>query len=215
MAGLRICSGVLAGVLAVWSPAALAEGPAPHTARAKPASAQKTRSGKVTHSPKRAHGKSTKWVHRDDAAGVPRSPGVINESISITPFPSQAAATKRALAQNRRDMLVDAEKAARGSSVDDRWQTVLFSLRDIDARSDPEGCFWRLVAYYRLGQIERAREIRDKCELPQRDLSMLEAEDAQAASLQPPMAMAEKDHAPAPVANPAPYSGASPTRIDR
>jgi len=55
---------------------------------------------------------------------------------------------------------------------------VLFDLRDLDSRSDPEGCFWRLVAYYRLGQIERARQVRQTCELPSRDQAILEAEDA-------------------------------------
>jgi hypothetical protein len=92
---------------------------------------------------------------------------------------------------------------------------VLFHLRDLDSRSDPEGCFWRLVAYYRLGQIERARQVQQTCELPSRDLAILEAEDAEAASLQPPLALAERDHPPPPMANPSPYTGAPPTRLDR
>jgi hypothetical protein len=168
---------------------------------------------KPPHAVKRARGKSTRPVHRD--AAIPAH-GTINESISLTPFPSQADATRRALAQNRRDLLADAEKAARGSAAgDDRWQTVLFHLRDLDARSDSEGCFWRLVAYYRLGQIQRARQVRDTCELPPRDLALLEAEDAEAAALQPPLAVAQVDHPPAPVVNPAPYAGAPPTRFER
>jgi hypothetical protein len=217
MAFLRTALGALIVQLVVWAPAAWARAatgdgtPAAASKVKKPVVAQKRRPTKATRAPK-PHGKSAHWAHRDEARAATST---INESISITPFPSQADATKRALAQNRRDLLADAEKAARASSIDDRWQTVLFDLRDLDARSDPEGCFWRLVAYYRLGQIERAREIRDKCELPPRDLAMLEAEDASAASLQPPMAMAEVDHRPAPVANPAPYAGASPTRVDR
>ncbi len=190
------------------APPSHASGPAAVAQKAHPAS-------KSTRPTKRPHGKSAKLVHRDGAAAAPGRPGQINESIKITPFPSQAAATRSALAQNRRDLLADAEKAARASALNDRWQAVLFSLRDIDARSDPEGCFWRLVAYYRMGQIQRARQVRDSCELPPRDLAMLEAEDAQAASLQPPMALAEIDNPPAPVVNPAPYAGAPPTRFDR
>ncbi len=104
---------------------------------------------------------------------------------------------------------------ARATAQDDRWQTVLFHLRDLDSRADPEGCFWRLVAYYRLGQIERAKQVRRTCELPSRDEAMLEAEEAEAASMQPPLALAEMDHPPAPVPNPAPYSGAPPTRHDK
>jgi hypothetical protein len=124
-------------------------------------------------------------------------------------------ATRRALAQNRRDMLDDAEKIARGSAADDRWDKVLWHLREIDARSDPEGCFWRLVAYYRMGQIQRARQLRPSCDLPPRDLALLEAEDAEAAAMQPPVALAEIDHPPPPVANPAPYAGAPPTKFER
>jgi hypothetical protein len=216
-----LCTGIAAlasaALLAAAPPPAVKSKVAspPHAAGAAPV-AQKGHPSKVTRpAAKRAHGKSAHWVHRDDAPATSQRPGAVNESIRITPFPSQAAATKRALSQNRRDVLDDAEKAARASAMNDRWQTVLFDLRDIDARSDPEGCFWRLVAYYRLGEVQRAREIRDKCELPPRDLAMLEAEDAQAASMQPPMALAEIDHPPPPVANPAPYAGAAPTRLDR
>ena len=142
--------------------------------------------------------------------------GAINENVTLTPFPSQASATRRALAQNRRDRLADAEKAARAAAVEgDRWETVLFHLRDLDSRSDPEGCFWRLVAYYRLGQIERARQVRQTCELPSRDHAILEAEEAEASSIQAPLALAERDHAPPPVANPSAYAGAPPTRQDK
>jgi hypothetical protein len=165
------------------------------------------------------HGKSKHWVHRNDGVHAPAArptQGVINEGVTLTPFPSQASATRRALAQNRRDRLADAEQAARAAAVEgDRWQTVLFHLRDLDSRSDPEGCFWRLVAYYRLGQLERARQVRETCELPSRDQAILEAEDAEAASIQAPLALAEREHAPPPVANPSAYAGAPPTRLDR
>ncbi|HXU63466.1 MAG TPA: hypothetical protein VN962_17330 [Polyangia bacterium] len=162
------------------------------------------------------HGKSKHWSHRNDRAGAAKTVhNAINTDVTLTPFPSQAAATRHALAQNRRDHLEDAERAARAAALDDRWSTVLFSVRDLDSRADPEGCFWRLVAYYRMGQIERARQVRQNCELPSRDQAILEAEDAEAAAIQPPLAMAERDHPPAPVANPAPYGGAAPTRSDR
>lgn len=162
-----------------------------------------------------AHGKSKHWVHRNDPRAAAQPHGDIREDIKLTPFPSEAAATHKALAQNRRDHLDDAERIARATAQDDRWQTVLFHLRDLDSRSDPEGCFWRLVAYYRLGQIERARQVRATCELPPRDQALLEAEEAEAVALQPSLALAEKDHPPAPVANPAPYAGAAPTRLER
>ncbi|HVV17586.1 MAG TPA: hypothetical protein VHH90_10310 [Polyangia bacterium] len=166
-----------------------------------------------------AHAASKHRVHRNDslhATAARPAHGAINEDVTLTPFPSQASATRRALSQNRRDRLSDAEQAARAAAVPgDRWETVLFHLRDLDSRSDPEGCFWRLVAYYRLGQIERARKVRQTCDLPSRDEAILEAEDAEASSIQAPVALAERDHAPAPVANPAPYAGAPPTRQDK
>ncbi|HEY6475338.1 MAG TPA: hypothetical protein VI456_02085 [Polyangia bacterium] len=142
------------------------------------------------------------------------SPETINENVTLTPFPSHPEAAKKALAQNRRDQLDDAEKAARSPDQADRWQTVLFHLRNLDARSDPEGCFWRLVAYYRLGQMERARTLRQACELGGKDAALIETEDEQAARIQPPTALADKEP-PAVVANPAPYAGAAPARLDR
>ncbi len=139
--------------------------------------------------------------------------GTINEDVTLTPFPSQADATKKALAQNRRDQLDDAERAARAPQQAERWQTVLFHLRDLDARADSEGCFWRLIAYYRLGQIERARSLRPSCELTPKDGGTIDAEDQQAARLQAGGALA--DTGPAPVGNLAPYSGDGPAKIDR
>jgi hypothetical protein len=160
---------------------------------------------------KTAHAKPTRLTRQKAGSGAPET---INENIKLTPFPSHPDAAKKALSQNRRDQLEDAEKAARGGEQADRWQTVLFHLRDLDARSDPEGCFWRVVAYYRLGQMERARSLRQSCELGGKDAALLEAEDEQAARLQPPTALADKEP-PAAVANPAPYTGAGPTRQDR
>jgi len=139
--------------------------------------------------------------------------GTINEDVTLTPFPSHAGAARKALAQNRRDQLDDAERAARAPEQAERWQTVLFHLRDLDARADSEGCFWRLVSYYRLGQIERARSLRPACELAPKDTAVIEAEDEQAADLQSTGALADK--APASVENLAPYAGAGPAKIDR
>lgn len=205
MASPRITCGALAAalLLAVGS-AAVAKAPPKAPAKAPVKKRALT------------HGKSKHWVHRNDPAeAATPGHGSINGDITLTPFPTQAAATRKALAQNRRDHLDDAERAARAAAQDDRWQTVLFHLCDLDSRADSEGCFWRLVAYYRLGQIERARQVRKSCELPPRDEAMLEAEEAEASALQPPVALAESDHPPAPVANPAPYSGAAPTRQDK
>ncbi len=139
--------------------------------------------------------------------------GAINEDVTLTPFPSHAGAAKKALAQNRRDQLDDAERAARAPEQAERWQTVLFHLRDLDARSDSEGCFWRLVSYYRLGQIERARSLRPACELAAKDTGIIEAEDEQAARLQVAGTLADKE--PAPAGNLAPYAGDGPSKIDR
>jgi hypothetical protein len=160
---------------------------------------------------KTAHAKPTHLARQKPGHG---GADMINENVTITPFPSNPDAAKKALAQNRRDQLDDAEKAARSPDQVDRWQTVLFHLRNLDARSDAEGCFWRLVAYYRLGQMERARSLRQACELGGKDASLIETEDDQAARLQPPTALADKEP-PAAVANPAPYAGAAPTRLNR
>lgn len=143
----------------------------------------------------------------------------INDNVEITPFPSHAAAARKALAQNRRDQLDDAENAARAPRQDDRWQTVLFHLRGFDSRADAEACFWRVIAYYRLGEIGRARTIRQSCEIATNDQAVIEKEDVQSASLQPATALPELaaagERPPAPVPNPAGYEGAAPTRLER
>jgi hypothetical protein len=139
--------------------------------------------------------------------------------VQVTPFPSHAAAAQKALAQNRRDSLNDAEKAARAEHQDDRWQTVLFNLREFDARTDAEACFWRVVAYYRLGEMARARSIRQLCTLGSKEEALLDTEDGMCGTLQPAAAMPEMlaagEKAPPPVPNPAPYTGAAPARLDR
>jgi hypothetical protein len=140
----------------------------------------------------------------------------------VTPFPSHAGAAKKALAQNRRDQLDDAEQAARGkssgssASSDDRWGTVLFHLRSLDSRNDAEACFWRVMAYYRLGEIARARRIREICELPAKDQTLLDNEDATAGALQPPQLLPEfvaaGERPPELIINPAPYAGPPPLK---
>jgi hypothetical protein len=139
--------------------------------------------------------------------------GTINENVTLTPFPSHAGAARKALSQNRRDQLEDAERAARAPEQAERWQTVLFHLRDLDARADSEGCFWCWVSSYRLGQIERARSLRQGCELAAKDGGIIEAEDEQAARLQAAGTVAETG--PAPVGNLAPYAGDAPAKIER
>jgi hypothetical protein len=156
---------------------------------------------------------STLLVRSKVAHGQTGKAGTINEDVTLTPFPSHAGAAKKALSQNRRDQLEDAEKAARAPEQAERWQTVLFHLRDLDARSDSEGCFWRLVSYYRLGQIERARSLRQGCELAAKEGGIIEAEDEQAARLQAAGTLAETG--PAPVGNLAPYAGDAPAKIER
>jgi hypothetical protein len=135
----------------------------------------------------------------------------INEDAHVTPFPSFAGHAKKALAQNRRDQLIDAEQAARGDKIADRWWTVLFHLRELDSRNDAEACFWRVVSYYRLGELARARALRGMCEPPAPVQAILDEEDAMSSTLQPVAALPEMvaagEKPPAPVANPAPYGG--------
>jgi hypothetical protein len=135
----------------------------------------------------------------------------INEDAHVTPFPSFAPHAKKALAQNRRDQLVDAEQAARGEKTPDRWWTVLFHLRELDSRNDAEACFWRVVSYYRLGELARARALRSMCEPPPGVQAVLDNEDAMSSTLQPVAALPEMaatgEQAPPPIANPDPYGG--------
>ena len=135
----------------------------------------------------------------------------INEDAHVTPFPSFAGHAKKAMAANRRDQLIDAEQAARASKLADRWYTVLFHLRSLDSRNDPEACFWRVVSYYRLGELARARALRGMCEPPATVQAILDNEDAMSSTLQPLEALPEMaaagEKAPAPVANPDAYGG--------
>jgi hypothetical protein len=135
----------------------------------------------------------------------------INEDAKVTPFPSFAPHAKKALAMNRRDSLVDAENAARADKQPDRWWTVLFHLRELDSRNDPETCFWRIVSYYRLGELAKARGLRSACEPPPGVQAVLDGEDAMSMTLQPVAALPEMTAAgekpPAPVPNADPYTG--------
>jgi hypothetical protein len=135
----------------------------------------------------------------------------INDEAHVTPFPSFAPHAKKALAQNRRDQLVDAEQTARASKAPDRWWTVLFHLRELDSRNDPEACFWRVVSYYRLGELARARALRGMCEPPPGVQAVLDNEDAMSNTLQPVAALPEMaaagEKAPTPVVNVDPYGG--------
>lgn len=137
----------------------------------------------------------------------------------VTVFPSQASAVKKAFAANRRDQLKDAEESARVATEKDRWQTVLFHLRELDSRGDGEACFWRVISFYRLGELGRARRIRESCTLSVKDESALDIEDALSVSLQPVSALPEMiaagEAVPSPVPNPAPYAGPAPARFER
>jgi hypothetical protein len=132
----------------------------------------------------------------------------------ITPFPTETRAVDKAFAEHRREQLAGVEQVARAAKQDDRWRTVLFELRDFDAYSDPEACFWRVLAYYRLGEVARARGLRQGCELAPRDRATLDGEDGAAASLQPavPVQEAEARGGAEPVANASPYTGPQPAR---
>ena len=188
----------------------------PHGHVAAKVTSQKPAGRAKSHiSGKPAAHRKTSRPSRD--SGGPVEIASIHRDVAITPFPSHSAAAAKALAQNRRDELRDAERAARAPAEPDRWETVLFDLRNLDARSDPEGCFWRLVAYYRKGEVARARQVRALCELPVKDQAIIEAEDAQSANAQPAAALTELEagNREPPVANLSPYAGASPTPFDR
>jgi hypothetical protein len=194
----------------------------PNPAGEKPA-ARKTTKGKGKGRKTRPDPAATPEGARAKSARAPRpkvAAGVHPVSdIQVTPFPSHAAAAQKALAQNRRDSLEAAERAARAEHQEDRWQTVLFNLREFDARSDAEACFWRVLAYYRLGEMARARSIRQLCTLTSKEEAALDTEDGLCGTLQPASAMPEMlaagEHPPTPVANPAPYSGGPPARVER
>lgn len=172
---------------------------------------------KQARNKQRARGKKAQRPAPAAAAAAPKA-------MDLSPFASERSAVKQAFADHLRDQVLDAERAARAPNQgkqDDRWNAVLYAIRDLDSRSSTEVCFWRAVAYYRLGELSRARRTRQQCELPQRDASTLDREDVASVSLQPPSALpelrmaGEVDHeeqrAIKPVANPNPYTGPPPT----
>jgi hypothetical protein len=188
-------------------PAATAEG------GAKPGS--KTKKVRAT---KRRHTGAPK------AAARQYDPRLPNGTLKLPSSPGEQAALSQALAEHRREQIADADRAARAPTQSDRWTTVLFAIRDLDSHNNPEACFWRAVAYYRMGELVKARKTRQLCELPARDSESLDKEDAAAASLQPPSALPElrmageldgegrpRADAPTPVANPERYAGPSPS----
>lgn len=156
------------------------------------------------------------------------NPHYIDENApKISAFPQDVKAVEKAFAETRRDQLVDAEKAARDQKSPDRWRTVLFSLRGLQDRADPEACFWRVLAFYRLGELDRARAVREACDLPAKDSAALNAEDAAAAGI-PAMGTVQREDqftpasatAPAKKKEPtppgpsaAPYTGPGPQRV--
>jgi hypothetical protein len=113
-------------------------------------------------------------------------PHLIDENApQITPFGEDHGAVKKAFAETRREQIVDAEKAAREAKTPDRWRTVLFMLRGLPEANDPEVCFWRVLSFFRLGEVERARKLREGCEFNTKDGSTLNAEDALASGIAP------------------------------
>src|SRR5579871_4410848 len=90
---------------------------------------KKPRKATSKKAPKAKAGPASKVAHaKPSHAGKQKSASTINESIDLTPFPSQAGATKKALAQNRRDHLDDAEKAARGPCRASAGRTCCFTF---------------------------------------------------------------------------------------
>ena len=111
----------------------------------------------------------------------------------LVPFAGEASAVKKAFAETRRDQPIDAEKAARDDKSPERWRTVLFMIRGLPERIDPEACFWRVLSFYRLGELTRARTVREGCDLPAKDSVVLNAEDATAAGIPEMGANGEED----------------------
>jgi hypothetical protein len=190
-----------------------------------PATTPEATAEKPAFANRRKIGASPAYVVGDSNAHL------INESAPpIEAFPTEGPAVKKAFAETRRDQLVDAEKAARDTKSPDRWRTVLFMLRGLPERTDPEACFWRVLSFYRLGEIARARTLREGCDLPSKDSAVLNAEDVTASGVPrmgtvaaddgfgppaPPGATSAKAEepktAPADAAS-APYTGPSPQK---
>ena len=214
--------------LAVASPSQAAQpkpaDPKGADGRAKAAATPKANAASPTKKPGPARTKRRRGATPGSAAeAAPHH--IVDTAPKIVAFPRDVDAVSKAFADHRREQLADVEKAARAPKQDDRWNTVLFLLRDLDGgRGDPESCFWRVVAYYRLGEVRRARAIRSGCSFNVQDASALESEDATAAALQPATALAdlkanddrqgETSGKPAGevVANAAPYGGPTPAR---
>jgi hypothetical protein len=160
---------------------------------------------------------------------APASPGpravAPRASLATVGLPDEAAAMKRAFADHRRAQLADAERLARADAQKDRWRAVLFEVRDLVSRTDSEACFWRVLAYLRLGEMRRAQVLRRTCEIAAHDSPALDGEEAAAARLQPASAEPElpvagdvdgddqgkSAHA---VENGAAYAGPAPVRVD-
>jgi hypothetical protein len=227
-----IAAGFLIAASAAVSGVRAADDPSAPGAKAKPEKPQTK--AKTAAKPKTATNKTAakkKPASKGARAGKgPRStqptavdmiaaagPHTVNENIKVVAFPSHPDAAAKALAQTRRDRLEDAEKAARAPQQADRWNTVLFAIREIDGRADAEACFWRVIAYYRLGQVARAASIRSNCQLDKKEETALDTEYAMSANLQPvgalPEMLAAGETPPPPVENPAAYGGAGPTRV--
>jgi hypothetical protein len=206
-------------------PKGKAKAPAGTSAKKKAKRKRDTSSGEpdatasAPASKRRRIGASPAYVVGDSSAHF------INDAAPpLEAFPTDSKAVKKAFSETRQDQLVDAEKAAREDKTPDRWRTVLFALRGLPERTDPEACFWRVLSFYRLGEIARARTLRENCELPPKDSAVLNGEDA-AASGVPAMGTIAMDDGFAPAAatgaaggaagkpappSSAPYTGPSP-----
>jgi hypothetical protein len=190
-----VCAALLPALLAalLLSSARAADGAAASgEATAKPTAQRKSKTGKSAKSGPKSGKKKPPPAATPDAMAKRRRIGAspayvvgdtnthfINETAPpIEPFPGDPKGFKRAFAETRRDQLADAEKAARDIKSPDRWRTVLFMLRGLPEHADAEACFWRVLSFYRLGEVTRGRTLREGCDLPAKDSSTLNAEDA-------------------------------------
>jgi len=211
---------VLALALGLAPAGAAAEtAPAGGAAAPRPATAKPGAKKKAPRKRRRPSGSGSASNADERAAAVQNA-----KNKPITAFPAEQAATvSRIFDEHRREQVADAERAARAAKQDDRWNSVLFAIRELDSGAGYDVCFWRALAYYRQGELARARKTRQLCVLAPSDVGTLDHEDAAASSLQPPSALPELRLAGAldedgqaragttkPVANPEAYTGPSP-----
>jgi hypothetical protein len=230
---------ILALVAVAWpalsSPALATDPVAPAASTAPPSTAvPASKSGPAGRGTTKGAPKARKTKARPGDAPstggtLVRRPATGATPAAVSPFAPTTREVARAFEGERRKQLGYAEEAARAAETNDRWNTVLFHLSGLASETYPEACFWRVMAYYHLGDVTRGDSVRAFCELPNADAVALGHERERAtAAAGPQPTMPELRAAgliqPAPGGGaqgaPAgsgggdlPYTGPSPTRV--